>query len=466
MNIDLSQPDDAILRTLIRRIQKRQRRLDELDAYYEGDLRLQALGLALPPELAALQTVVNWPGMYVDALEERLDVEGFRLGGSARTDDRMWDWWQANDLDEESGSAHLESFIASKAFVCVGTPDDAGGDAAPVITVESPRYMATATDPRSRTVEAAARLYGDVDEDGRRRKPTHATLYLNNRTVHYRRRDGWEVDYIDDHKLGLNLVVPMPNRPRAQYRDGYTEMRDIMGLTDAACRTLTNLQGAQELLAVPQRYVLGATEEDFRDQDGKVLTAWEAYLGRFLTLGNHEAKAGQFSAADLRNFTTVLEWYARAGASVTGLPAHYFGLTSENPASADAIRAGEARLIKKAERAARTRSGPWEQVMRRGLAVTGRDPNEAIRLETVWRDAATPTFAAKADAVVKLHAAGILPLEAAWEQMGWGPEYRRRLRRLNSDDPAVRYLEANADKTAPGAGNPDPKDPDNEGEGE
>jgi hypothetical protein len=433
--IDLSLDDDEILRKLIYRIYRAQRPLDVLDAYYEGEKRLQALGLALPPEMHQLATVINWCGMYVGSLEERIDLEGFRLGDKATTDEQLWDWWQANDLDEESGLLHLEKLITGSGFICIGSPDERTDP--PVMTVESPRYMTAVTDPRTRKVLASARLYGDED-DG---KATRATLYLEERTVHYERRDGkWEQDDVDDHNFGVSLVVPVANRQRIRDRSGHTEMRDIMGLTDAACRSLTNLQGAQELLSVPQRYVLGATAEDFKDADGKDVPAWEAYLGRFLNLYNENAKVGQFQAAELRNFTEVLNWYARAVSAMTGMPAHYLGFTSDQPASADAIRSSEARFIKRAERQIRSLSGPWEAAQRRAMLVKGLDPNKARRLETVWRDPATPTFAAKADAVVKMYSSGLLPREAAWEQMGWGPEYRRRLRQLVDDDPAARFL--------------------------
>ncbi|WP_143831870.1 hypothetical protein [Nocardiopsis sp. CNR-923] len=40
----------------------------------------------------------------------------------------------------------------------------------------------------------------------------------------------------------------------------------------------------------------------------------------------------------------------------------------------------------------------------------------------------------------KLHSTGLLPLEAAWEDLGFSVERRRRLRELSSDDPAERYL--------------------------
>ncbi|WP_033323540.1 hypothetical protein [Streptomyces yerevanensis] len=57
-------------------------------------------------------TVVNWPALYVDVLEQRLDAEGY---GSTDADDRLWQWWQwwqANDLDDESQLTHLDALIA------------------------------------------------------------------------------------------------------------------------------------------------------------------------------------------------------------------------------------------------------------------------------------------------------------------------------------------------------------------
>jgi hypothetical protein len=166
-----------------------------------------------------------------------------------------------------------------------------------------------------------------------------------------------------------------------------------------------------------------------------------AYLGRLQALMNSEAKVFQLPGADLRNFTEVLKTYAQIAAGLTGLPAHYWGFTGDNPASADAIRSTESRLVKKAERRQRSFGGGWETTMRLAMLVMGRDPRSANRLETVWRDAATPTFAARADAVTKLHSTGILPLEATWEDMGYSFERRRRLRGMMSSDPAARYLE-------------------------
>lgn len=408
-----------------------------MNSYYDGAHRLEALGLSLPPEMDALQTVVNWPGTYADALEERLDVEGFRIGGAARTDDRLWDWWQSNDLDEESGLGHLDAMVVGQSHVTVGQGESASDP--PMITVESARWMASDLDQRTRQVRAALRLYDD-DESGH---PQRAALYRPEYTVYYQRGPGehaWQEADRMTHRYGMAMAQPLTNRPRLHWRYGMTEMRDVIDLANAACRALTDLQGAQELHALPRNYVLGAEEKDFTDADGNPIPTWEAYIGRLWTLANGDATVGQLGASDLRNFTEVLTLYSRLVAGTTGLPPHYLGLIADNPASADAIRAGEARLVKRAERRTRVFGADWERVMRLGQIVTGGDPNDLRRLETVWRNPATPTYSAKADAVTKLVTSGILPREAAWDELGYGPEYQRRLRSLSSSDPAARYL--------------------------
>ncbi|NGO67159.1 phage portal protein [Streptomyces boncukensis] len=444
-----------------------------LDRYYEGRVRLASIGLSLPPEMRQMSTVVNWPALYVDALEERLDVEGFRLDGAADADERLWEWWQANDLDEESQLAHLDALVYGRAFVTVGTAPEEG--APPVIRVESARTMAADFDPYTRRVTAALRVLAEDPEDEPHDRadahptapPYAARLYLPDRTVSLERvpRGGvWQVTGEDVHQLGRPLVEMLTNRGRAGERSGASEMRDVIGLTDAACRTLTNMQGAQELLAVPQRYVLGARQEDFQDAHGQPIPAWEAYIGRFLMLASEDAKAGQFPAADLRNFTEVMNLYAQLVASVTGLPPHYLGQSTDNPASADAIRSSEARLIKRAERKQRAFGGAWERVMRLAMLVEGMDPARGTAMETDWRDAATPTVAARADAVTKLVAAGILPVEAAWEQLGYSPQYRARLRSLTDTDPAVRYLAATDSSSGNTGPDDDSEDSDEDGD--
>lgn len=438
----LSDDEQAIFRRLTSALGQDRSRLESLNAYYEGIQRLEQLGLAVPPELRRFVTIVNWPRVAADSVEERLDVEGFRIGDQTETDDDLWRVWQANDLDEESQLAHLDTLVYGRSYVCVGAND--ADEETPIVTVESPREMVTEADPKTRRVSAALRLYGR--ESKNLSSPAgFATLYLPDVTIWLERptRGGrWtEVDR-DDHELGFVPVVPIVNRARTADRTGVSEMADVITLTDAASRALTNAQLATETLAVPKRFVLNASKGDFVDQNGEMLTAWEAYFGVFSALSNEKADVKQLPAADLSNFPTIVNHYAQLVSGLTGLPAAHLGFHTDNPASADAIRASESRLVKKCERKAKAWSGSWESVMRLVRRFQAGEWDESLRrMETEWRDPATPTHAQMADAVVKLHQSGILPTEATWEELGYSPEKIKHLRDLRDQESATALID-------------------------
>lgn len=459
----LSKDEDATFRRLSAALMREHRDLERLDAYYEGTHRLERLGLAVPPELEQFVTVVNWPRITVDSVEQRCDVEGFRRPGQDTADDELWGIWQANDLDEESQQAHLDAMVFGRSYTCVGAREPGEDDAdVPLVTVESPFEMTHETDPRTRRVSAALRRTPRSPSG----VPETATLYLPDVTIWLERQRGWvEVDR-DEHGVGWPMVVPMVNRPRLRRRNGASEMADVISLTDAACRALTNAQVATEVLAVPQRYVLGASPKDFVDQHGKPVAAWETYFGAVWALNNAEAKVGQFSAADLANFERIVNHYANLTSGVSGLPTRFYGQYTTNPPSEGSIVADETRLIMNAYRKHRGYGGAWERTMRLVMRLIDGEWDPALaRLETLWRDPETPTRAQTADAVVKLVQAkasseSLLPVEAAWEELGYSATRRQQLRALRdaarADDPLTRAAEAFRLPPALPAGVPEP----------
>jgi hypothetical protein len=150
---------------------------------------------------------------------------------------------------------------------------------------------------------------------------------------------------------------------------------------------------------------------------------FDAYIARILAFEDPDAKAQQFSASELRNFVEALDSLDRKAAAYTGLPPQYLSTNSQNPASAEAIKSSESRLVKKTERKNKLFGGAWEQAMRIAYrAAKGGDiPPDYYRMETVWRDPSTPTYAAKADAATKLYAngMGVIPKERARIDMGY-----------------------------------------------
>lgn len=420
----LTLEESAAFRTLSEKLMDSGPQDSLFDAYYEGAQRLEHIGLAVPPELRRFETMVNWPRLYVDSLLQRISVKSLILPGTDVADPGLREGWDANNLDAESGLAHLDSFVYGRGFVCVGANDEDPDH--PLITVESPREVICSVDVRTRRVDAALRLYGGTDAD---RTPTDATLYMPDVTVWLRLSEGkWvEIDR-DPHNLGRVPVVPFINRRRTGRWFGVSEMSDVVGLTDAAARALTNLQIAAETHSVPQKWVLGMTKGDFVDGSGQPIPAWQSYFSAIWANQNKDAKVGQFSASSLTNFHDTVNHYAGLVAGVTGLPMRYLGQNSANPPSADGIRADESRLIKSAEWKCGFLGDRWGDVAALYLRFRDGEWVNANQIKVEWYDAGTPTVAARADATVKLYQAGILSREGAWDDLGWSDARKDRER--------------------------------------
>jgi hypothetical protein len=428
--LSLSTDQHDLVTRLEQRLLTYQTPMDLRDAYYNGNQLIRDLGISVPPQLRGLHTVVGWPATVVDTLDERLDVEGFRYASSSQGDDELWNIWQSNNLDEESQLGHLDALIYGCAYGAVGANDDGSA----LITVESPRHVAVIWDARWRTITAALRIYGG-DEYGRNRQ---ATLYLPNETIMLASDPGvgWEVVLRDAHNLGVVPVARLANRQRTSERDGSSEITSqVMSLTDAACRTLLGMEVAREFHAAPQRYILGASAAAFQDPEGNALTKWATYTGVMNAIERDEngdtPNIWQAPAADLTAYGKVMSELRQELSSCTRLPAYMLGETTQNPASADAIRSAENGLIRKAERRQRAFAGGWEDVMRLALRIQndGTLPDQAKTIETLWASAATPTPGATTDAITKQIAAGAVPArsDVTREKLGYSVIERQRL---------------------------------------
>lgn len=404
--MSLSMEEDALISALIEKLKSHQAANLRREEYFEGENRLKDLRISIPPQLTSVKSVVGWPSTAVSVLEERLDLEGFIVNGD---DMGLSDIFRANDMDSECSLAHLDALIYGIGFVVVGK--GAEGEADPLITVESPKRMTAFHDLRLRRVTSAVSVNFDSRGDVK-----SGSLYLPDATIKFEKSGfgGWlEVDR-DSHMMGRVPVARLVNQPRSGDTAGRSEISEaVMSYTDSAMRTLLGAEVAREFYSAPQRYVLGAEESIFMDADGNPLNPWSVIQGRVLALPQNEdgsmPSVGQFSANSTQPYFEQVRALAQMLAAETAIPASYLGFQTDNPASADAIRQMEARLVKRAERRQRQFGRTWTEVARLALLVRdGVIPAEAETIRPVWRDASTPTRAAAADEAVKLIASGVL----------------------------------------------------------
>lgn len=441
----LDDEERYVVDKLQRRLLEQQPYLNTLNAYYEGENIVSSLGISIPPELEGLHTVIGWPRTAVDALDERLDIVGFRYPDSLDADDDLWGMWQANNLDSEAPLGNLESMIFGHSFICVGAgncgPGKGPDGCPPLITVESPLHMACVWDPQARHVSAAFKSWEFEGE-------WRATLYMDGRTIQLAKADGgWQIVDRDDHGFPVP-VIRIANRERVSEREGRSEITpELMSITDAACRTLLGMEVNREFYSAPQKYILGISEDAFVKSDGSAATGWESYLGRIMALDRDEdgqtPTVGQFTPGDPSVYTKIIDSYAKIIGGITGLPPEFLGQSNNNPASADAIRSAQDRLVRKAKRKAIAFGAGWEDAMRLALLIRdGTLPDNSSRLETIWARVESATPAADADSAFKKVQVGILPASSKvlLTELGYSPLDQERIAQERKRDQGTMQL--------------------------
>ncbi|UBI10042.1 phage portal protein [Corynebacterium coyleae] len=410
----------------------------ESEDYYNANPRDLAVGIATPPQLRALLAQVGVPRIYVNAIAERLVIEGFRIGDTGDTDEDLWSWFRANGLDNQAWLAFCETLVYGRSYITIAAPGEEDSENpmavpdVPIIQVESPKSLYAKIDPRTRRVLWAVRVV--KDEQG---ETTAATLYTPDQTEVFVSEDG-ELKPFEtvSHGLGVVPVVPMIHSDSVADLYGTSLItEDVRNVTDAMSRLLMNMQMTSELMATPQRIIFGSSVDELGGPDKNGL---ELYTSSYIAVEDPTGKAVQLPAAELRNYTEALTQLLKMAAAYTGLPPQYLTYSDDNPASAEAIKASESRLVRHCEAVAQQFGSAWEQAMRIALLVMGQQLTlDHFRMETVWRDPSTPTFQAKADAVQKAYAngVGIIPLEQARIDMGYSPEQRRQMREWDKESP-------------------------------
>ena len=422
--------------------------LTKLDKYMRGQQEISYMSDAMRKEFgdAITDLVLNFPELVVEAHGDRLDVEGFRFPGETSGNDALWGVWQANNMDERSVMGHTDALGLTKAAVIVGAGDDTD---LPVITVESAMDCSWIRSPATGAVTSALKRWAESDGS------QWASLYVlgTTRTVTLD-RGTWRVTRKDDHGLDRVPLVPLINRPRIKYRDGRSEFASVIPIADAANKMATDMMVSGEYHAMPRRWVFGLKRSDFVGSDGSPKAAWSSIKGRLWANENADVKVGQFPESDLRNFHDTIKLLARLVAQMAALPIDYLAFDSVNPPSADALRAAESRLVKRVERRQTSFGDSWEEVMRLVMLFQrgSLEPN-AARLETVWREASTPTVSQKADATVKLYSAGIIPREQAWVDMGYSPVQRADMAGMFASETSTDPIVAATRNLAAGTGN-------------
>lgn len=451
---------DRLYRDIVQRIEP----VSTYDRYYRGDFPLPWLAPQAADEFRRIlaMTRSNYCGLIVDAMVERMNVEGFRIGDEQTADLKLWDIWQWNNMDADFDQGLLEAAIAGQSYLLI--EPNKKDSSKPHIHIEHPTQATVEFVPGTnrRETAAGAKVWDDewtgrihavlfVDEGKRRGVRVYKFEADKPRVSGGRyRRIEWERREVRGETWGgrspLDEVslYELPNNPRL-LTGGVSELADVLDVQDRIVKTIADRLMTQDYGAFPQKWASAWPETD---EEGNPTPPIEVGRNRMITTEVAETRFGQFDAAEILGYAAAKDADVKDMASRTRTPAQYL-LGEMSNVNGETLKASESGLVSKVRQRCRSHSDPVERAMRSvrklaGLATPG-DASE--RMEVVWRNPEFRTEGELVDALFKLGSPPInMPRVVVWEKWGATQTEINRWERLmreqrRSDDLLMLYTE-------------------------
>ncbi len=305
--------------------------------YYEMKNAMKDFNITMPQEFGYLKEVLGWCGKAADSLADRLIFREF-----ANDNFELNEIFNMNNRDIFFDSAVLSAAIGSCCFIYISEDDEGyprlqvidGGNATgtiePVTGMLTEGYAVLKRNDQGEPILEAYFTPGNVQYYERGKKP-----------------------YDIYNAAPYPLLVPIIFRPDAVRPFGHSRIsRACMNIQQAALRTLRRAEVSAEFYSFPQKYVTGLSS------DAEKMDKWKATISAFMQFEKDEEgvipQLGQFTQQSMTPYTEQLRMLAGLFGGETGLTLDDLGFPSENPSSAEAIKAGHESLRLTARKAQRT----------------------------------------------------------------------------------------------------------------
>ena len=285
--------------------------------------------------ITSYETQLGWCTKAVDSLANRLMFSGFE-----HDDFDLWEIFQLNNKDIFFDSAIRSALISACCFIYISE----GEDGYPRLQVIDGNNATGIIDPITNLLKEGYAIL-DTDDEG---KVTIDAYFTPEYT---------EINYINDatktktlNNTGYTLLVPIINMPIADKPFGRSRIsKGMMNLEDKARWVITDMAVASEFDTLPKVFVLGTAQ----DSD---LDSLKATCTSLLEISKDDEgdkpSVIQLQQGSMNPLEASLKKYAEMFAGLSGLTIDDLGFKTENPSSAESIKAGHGdleRLVNKTQ---------------------------------------------------------------------------------------------------------------------
>lgn len=319
----------------------------KLEKYRRGALKRQITydmknrdiepSVAIPQRLRyQYRATLGWCSRAVDSVADRLVFREF-----ANDNFNINEIFQMNSSDVLFDDAMLSALVNSCSFIYISE----GEEDIPRLQVIQGSEATGILDPITRLLTEGYAVLSR-DEFG---NPAEELYFVAGRTDYY--LNGKLAECVENN-APYPLLVPIIHRPDSSRQFGRSRItKSAIYWQRYAKRTLERADVASEFYSFPQKYVVGLS------QDAEPMDAWKATISAMLQFTKDEEgdqpKLGQFQQQSMAPFTEQLKNAASGFAGETGLTLDDLGFSTDNPSSAEAIKASHETLRLAAEKAQR-----------------------------------------------------------------------------------------------------------------
>lgn len=366
--------------------------------FYEQKQTARDFGISTPEGLRWFGSVNGWCTKAVDRLADRLQVDAF-------DDDTFMfeEMFAANNPDLIFDNAILSSLITSCCFVYVSK----GEDGMPRFQVIDGTNATGIIDERTELLSEGYAVLERDDND----VVTRYAYFIPGRTDVYDVVNGRDVPVASETtNARYAALVPIIYRPDARRPFGHSRIsRACMDIARSAMRTVKRAEISAEFYSFPQKYATGLA------QDAEQLDSWQATMSAMISFTKDDdgdkPTLGQFVQQSMDPHVTMLRAFAAMFAGETGLTLDDMGFVTDNPSSAEAIKAAHENLRLEAAKAQRCFGVGFKNVGYIGACMrNGFDLNreEVAKTELLWKPVFEPDAAMMSsigDGLIKLNQA-------------------------------------------------------------
>ncbi|MBQ2649452.1 phage portal protein [Candidatus Saccharibacteria bacterium] len=309
--------------------------------YYEMKNVARDMDISTPAGLRHWFGALGWCSKAVDSLADRLifrefSNDTFDLNGI----------YALNNPDILFDSAILGALISSCNFIYISQDEDGF----PRLQVLDGSRATGIIDPITGMLYEG---YAVLEEHDNREPAVEAYFLPGSTTYLYKDERAQLVgEDVVENVAEYPLLVPMIFRPDARRPFGHSRIsRACMSITNSALRTVKRSEITSEFYSFPQKWVSGLA------QDVEIDT-WKATISSMIKVtkdaDGDRPTFGQFTQQSMEPHVAELKMFAGLFAGETGLTLDDLGFSTNNPASAEAIKAQHENLRLTARKAQRT----------------------------------------------------------------------------------------------------------------